>query len=81
MGYSGIVNDSNFCANGLVWANRKPKPHINEVKKVYQPVDIQNVSFTNNKVVLTNKYDFIDLSRFNLVIEVKSIGKLLCQRE
>lgn len=80
MGYSGIVNDSNFCANGLVWANRKPKPHINEVKKVYQPVDIQNVSFTNNKVVLTNKYDFIDLSRFNLVIEVKSIGKLLCQK-
>ena len=34
MGFVGVVNDSNFCANGLVAADRTPHPHIYEVKKV-----------------------------------------------
>ncbi|MEA3504053.1 MAG: glycoside hydrolase family 2 TIM barrel-domain containing protein, partial [Bacteroidota bacterium] len=79
MGYAGVVNDSNFCANGLVWANRKPKPHINEVKKVYQPIKIEAVAFSKDEVVITNKYDFIDLSDFNLVVKIKSIGEVVYQ--
>lgn len=35
MGFVGIVNDSNFCANGLVAADRTLHPHIYEVKKIY----------------------------------------------
>ena len=31
-------NDSNFCANGLVAADRSLNPHMHEVKKVYQPI-------------------------------------------
>ena len=33
-----VANDSNFCNNGLVTADRQPHPHLHEVKKVYQPV-------------------------------------------
>src|SRR3712207_3182511 len=36
MGFAGVVNDSNFCANGLVAADRSLHPHIWEVKKVLQ---------------------------------------------
>ncbi|SVC13081.1 uncharacterized protein METZ01_LOCUS265935, partial [marine metagenome] len=54
-------NDSNFCANGLVAADRSLNPHIHEVKKVYEPVKF---SFNKDDNILTieNKYDFIDLS-------------------
>ena len=33
MGFVGVPNDSNFCANGLVAADRSLHPHIWEVKK------------------------------------------------
>ena len=31
MGFVGVPNDSNFCANGLVAADRSLHPHIWEV--------------------------------------------------
>ena len=43
MGFVGVVNDSNFCANGLIAADRTPHPHIYEVKK-YCNTSISNRS-------------------------------------
>ncbi len=58
MGFVGVVNDSNFCANGLIAADRTLNPHIWEVKKVYQPYDFEAVSFQERKVRILNRFDF-----------------------
>jgi beta-galactosidase len=66
-------NDSNFCANGLVAADRSLNPHILEVKKVYQPVKFTDFSKKSSltKIEINNQYDFINLSHldFSWIIE------------
>lgn len=65
MGIYKIQNDSNFCANGLISADRKIHPHIWEVKKVYQPIAFEKVDLSNNQFKITNYHDFINLSGFD----------------
>ena len=64
-------NDSNFCANGLVTADRSLNPHIHEVKKVYQPIKFQANNLKRGRVKVTNKYDFIDLSDLTFTWVIK----------
>lgn len=75
MGYVGVPNDSNFCANGLVAADRSLHPHIWEVKKVYQYVHCEPVAFTKNKILVTNRHDFIDLAGYYLRWVVEADGE------
>ena len=75
MGFVGIVNDSNFCANGLVAANRTPHPHIYEVKKVLQYIHFEPLAFTPNKIKVTNWHDFIGLEGYTLRWAVECEGK------
>ena len=75
MGFVGIVNDSNFCANGLVAADRTPHPHIYEVKKVLQYIHFEPVAFTPNKIKVTNWHDFIGLEGYTLRWAVECDGK------
>lgn len=77
MGYAGVPNDSNFCANGLVAADRTPHPHLYEVKKVYQYIDFQPEPFTVNHIRINNRYDFNDLSALYLRWSVESEGRIL----
>jgi beta-galactosidase len=65
MGTYKVVNDSNFCANGLVAADRSIHPHIWEVKKVYQPINFRSVLFSNKKIQIRNDYDFLTTEHLN----------------
>ncbi|WP_329904416.1 glycoside hydrolase family 2 TIM barrel-domain containing protein [Porphyromonas pogonae] len=64
LGCVGVPNDSNFCANGLVSAERVLHPHIHEVKKVYQYIRFAPAAFSENSTKITNLHDFIDLSDY-----------------
>lgn len=75
MGFAGIPNDSNFCANGLVAADRSLHPHIWEVKKVYQYIHFEPVTFTTNIIKVTNRHDFINLDNFYLKWSLETNGK------
>lgn len=66
MGFAGVVNDSNFCANGLVAADRTPHPHLYEVKKVLQYIHFEPEAFTPNVIRVTNRHDFINLDGYLL---------------
>lgn len=79
MGFVGVVNDSNFCANGLVAADRSLHPHIWEVKKVYQYIHFESVPFTANRVKITNRHDFLTTDAYAYTWTVKADGKTLCQ--
>lgn len=73
MGFVGVVNDSNFCANGLIAADRTP--HIYEVKKVLQYIHFEPLAFTPNKIKVTNWHDFIGLEGYTLRWAVECDGK------
>ena len=77
MGFVGIVNDSNFCANGLVAADRSLHPHIYEVKKVLQYIHFEPVAFTPNKIKVSNRHDFIGLEGYTLRWAVECDGKAI----
>lgn len=65
-GPPGTPSDSNFCCNGLVAPDRTPHPALREVKKVYQYVGIKAVDIDKGQFEITNKYDFLPLSKFNI---------------
>lgn len=75
LGFVGVVNDSNFCTNGLVAADRSLHPHIHEVKKVYQNIAFEPVAFTASKIRVTNRFDFITLDTYRLEWAVESNGE------
>ena len=79
LGFVGVENDSNFCANGLVAADRTPHPHISEVKRVYQNVLFVPEPFTSNQVRVRNLFDFISLDSYELHWEVKYEGHVIKQ--
>lgn len=79
MGFVGIVNDSNFCANGLVAADRRLHPHIWEVKKVYQYLHFEGIPFSVNQVKVTNRHDFVSSNVYDYAWAVKAEGKIICQ--
>lgn len=75
MGFVGIPNDSNFCANGLIAADRSPHPHIWEVKKVYQYIHFEPVPFSENSIRVINRHDFIGLEKYRLRWTLEGDGK------
>jgi len=81
MGKSGILNDSNFCANGLVAADRSLHPHIWEVKKVYQPVDIEFVDIDSSIIQVINRYDFTNLNELDFLLEIMTDGTIINSEE
>ncbi|MFP9114404.1 glycoside hydrolase family 2 TIM barrel-domain containing protein [Flavobacterium sp. RHBU_3] len=72
LGSKDLHNDENFCANGLVNANRIPHPGLIEVKKVYQDIAF---SLSGKALTVKNMYKFIDLSGFNFKWELLKDGK------
>ncbi|MCG8474547.1 MAG: DUF4981 domain-containing protein, partial [Cytophagales bacterium] len=79
MGYVGISNDSSFCANGLVTADRRPKPHLNEVKKVHQPIRVLARNLKQGEFVLWNRFNFIDNSGYAVSWEISERGRLIAR--
>lgn len=79
MGFVGIVNDSNFCANGLVAADRRLHPHIWEVKKVYQYMHFEGIPFASNRIKVTNRHDFVSSDIYDYTWTVKANGKVVSQ--
>ena len=61
-GPPGTASDRNFLLNGLVTADRRPQPHLQEVKKVYQPVAIRAVDLARGEIEVENRYAFTPLS-------------------
>ena len=62
--YGDEPNTRNFCINGLVQPDRKPNPHLHEVKKVYQGIHVKEVDLDKGLVEIQNEYNFLNLDGF-----------------
>lgn len=74
---AGTPSSANFCMNGLVAADRSPKPCVWEVKKVYQNIGFRLADYATGLVELTNKFFFTDLSDFTFGWRLEGNGCLL----
>lgn len=66
--------DYNFCFNGIVYADRKESPKVQEVKYCYQPIKLD---VSENKVKIKNKNLFINLNKYNLHYSLLKNGKVM----
>ncbi len=79
-----VPSTGNFCLNGLVEPDRRPKPALEEVKKVHQFISFAlngqmkpAQSEASFEVEISNGYDFTDLSEFNFNWSLSSAGQKL----
>ena len=75
----GTADDGNFCANGLVDADRAPHPHLQEVRHVYQPVGVREAG--PGAFAVTNKLLFTDLDAFTARWTVTENGVVTARGE
>ena len=67
-------SDFDFCGNGLVFANRELTPKMQEIRYLYQNIDI---NIDEEEIHLTNRYLFTDLNEFVMTISILKDGKVI----
>jgi beta-galactosidase len=75
--FGDTPNDGTFSIKGLVTSDRKVKPELEEVKKIYQYVKFKPEDLLNGKVRITNNYAFINLNQFQLNWSLLEDGKII----
>lgn len=65
-------HDSNFCINGIVAPDGRPKAAMFECKRVYQPVWCELVS--GNTIKIENRHSVLSLDQYNIVLKVRENG-------
>ena len=76
--FGDVPNDADFCANGIVTADRRITPKLLEVKKVYQYVSFA-LAADGKSVTLHNRYIALNLKDFGLKYAIYRNGKLVSQ--
>lgn len=69
--------DWNFCANGLITADRKITPKLQEVKKVYQPVVFNATDLESGIIQISNKHTFTNLDKYHWKWKLQKEGKTI----
>jgi beta-galactosidase len=72
------THDENFCANGLINADRTIHPALHEVKKVYQPVWMQPVDLDTRCLIAVHNHSlFTSLNAYDFVWELSGNGQVI----
>ncbi|MEZ6036678.1 MAG: glycoside hydrolase family 2 TIM barrel-domain containing protein [Planctomycetota bacterium] len=75
--FGDVPNDGNFCCNGLIQPDRQPNPHLYEVAKVYDNVDVTAIDLKKGEVQVKNKFFFTDLEAFEASCVVLEDGEVV----
>ncbi|WP_264556066.1 glycoside hydrolase family 2 TIM barrel-domain containing protein [Halocatena marina] len=68
-----------FCCNGLVDADRVPRPELWQLKKAHQPVRLRGADLAAGLVEVTNRYNFTNLSALETQWQLRAGGDTLQQ--
>ena len=84
-GFVGIGQTDNFCLNGLVAPDRKPNPHLTQVRHIYSELDVEKKSVSKRGLLLTIKNEEVetgfDRVAYDLEYEVLQDGFLVAKGE
>ncbi len=58
------LNDGNFCINGIVASDGRPKAAMYECKKVFQPVDCELLDAKQLQLRITNRHAVLNVDNF-----------------
>jgi beta-galactosidase len=72
-----LWNDENFCANGLIAADRSVHPGLFEVKKSYQNIVFKNADAQNGLINVDNLFDFTNLDEYKFEWKLYRNGNLV----
>ncbi len=75
------INNGNFCINGILSADRRPKPPMYEAKRVCQPVDIRLLDPGKLVFEVLNRHNFKSLSDYNISWKIEEDGVPVRQGE
>ena len=67
-----LTHDSNFCCDGLVFADRSFKAGTLEAKAAFQPIKTR---LEDGALIVYNRLDFTDLSEYGFRYEIEVDGK------
>lgn len=81
IGHPGQRHDGNFCLNGLVNPERKPNPHIYEVKKVYQNISVMPSNIQKGEFEIKNKFFFTNTNKYIAEYVILKNGKPVVKKE
>lgn len=68
------ATDYEFCANGIVYADRTPSPKVQEVKALYAPLKLR---IENKTLIVENRNLFIDTTCYKFLVTLEKEGKIL----
>lgn len=71
--FGDYPNLKTFCIKGIVTSDRQTTPKYEEVKKVYQPIDIKLV---NGELQIINRQHHSDLSLYKCIWTITNYGKI-----
>ncbi len=74
-------HDANFCCDGVVWPDGRPKPALEEHKWLACPVAVEWSSKSREAFKITNKQDFTDTSWLTAILEIAINGKVVSSSE
>ncbi len=77
MGGYELQNDENFCANGLIAADRTIHPGLYEVKHVYEDIRITAPEPFNGLVTVQNHFNFTSLTNYVFQWQLMRNGKAI----
>lgn len=69
LGGYNLVNDGNFCMDGMISPDQNYLPHTHIVKKVYQNILFKAKDLNNGIITVINDYKFTDLTNDNYSYE------------
>jgi beta-galactosidase len=78
--YGEKRHTENFCINGVVAPDGKPRPAMYECKKVFQPVVVQIHDISAGLVSIINRHSVKPLSVYNVALIVRKDGKQILQK-
>lgn len=70
--FGEATHDSNFCCDGMVFANRDFKAGSLEVKYAYQNI---KTFFEDDTLTVTNRFDFTNLNEYTLTVSLNADGE------
>lgn len=77
-GYGGDfgeqVNDNNFCLNGIVAADGRPKPAMYECKRIFQPIECSWSDSARRVMRIENRSAWTNVSEYTVELELLRDG-------
>ncbi|KXX69130.1 glycoside hydrolase family 2 TIM barrel-domain containing protein [Flammeovirga sp. SJP92] len=71
------IHTKNFCLNGVITSDGKPKAAMYEIKHAFQPIHFEVVDFNSFKTKITNRHFFENTSIYDFEYEILANGQVV----